>query len=319
MLKVLDEAYVEKHLTTEVCISLMEEALKMERSGECIQYLRTAVPLPNTNILGIMPSWFDRGYFGAKVLSVYHTNGGSAYPSHQGEILLFAKDHGQVLAIVDAMAVTKIRTGAVSAAASAVLANPGPKKLAILGCGAQGASHLEAMAAKFPSLETVALWDAFPAAAQRLAENAPAFGNNNSRKLQAAVCTEAREAVSDADIICTVTPSSVPVLEYAWVKKGAHINAVGACAPHQRELDSDLAAAARFFGDNRESVFHESGDFLFPLKEGRYGEEHFLGTVGDIMLGKIPGRTSPEEITIFEALGMAVEDIACAIYLYEHS
>lgn len=309
-MKFFDANYVEQHLSAARCIPLMEQTLKEERTGDCVQYLRTAIDLPNTNILGLMPSWFERGYFGAKVISVYHTNGGTGYPSHQGEILLFAGEHGNVLSVTDAMAVTKIRTGCVSAAASRALARPDSKVLAILGCGAQGHSHMQALSEVF-ALDEVRCWDVYDPSAQALAEAARKKG------LQSVVCATAQQAVANADIICTLTPAKQPILQHAWIKPGAHINAVGACAPANRELDSDLMAAARVFCDHRESILKESGDFLIPMQEGRYGEEHLTGSVGDVLLGKLPGRTTPEEITVFKAVGMAVEDIACAIYLYE--
>ena len=311
-MKIFERGYVETHLTTDECISIMEQTLKEERSGKCTQYLRTAINMPNTNILGLMPSYFERGYFGAKVISVYHTNAGTGYPSHQGQILLFAKEHGNVLAAIDAMSVTKIRTGCVSAVASRVLANPDSKVLAILGCGAQGHSHLEALAQVF-DLEEVRCWDAYVPSAQALAQAAQTKG------LRGMVCETAQAAVTDADIICTLTPAKDPILQGAWIKPGTHINAVGACAPANRELDSDLMAKARVFCDHQESILHESGDFLIPLKEGRYDATHLLGAVGDVLLDKLPGRSSREDITVFEAVGMAVEDIACAIWLYEQA
>ena len=305
----LDKMFVEENLDMEGCISLMEDVLRQTEEGSCTQYLRTAIELPNKNILGIMPAYFDEGYFGAKILSVYPLNSRDGYPSHQGQIILFEKDHGQVQAIVDAMSVTKIRTGAVSAAASSCLANPDSGCLALLGSGEQAESHLAAMKCRFP-LEEVTVWDLYP-------ERAKAFAERNSRRfgLPVRACETVREAVERADIICTLTPSAEPILSYEWLKPGVHINAVGACSAKARELDSETVLRARFFGDNRESVMHESGDFLIPLGEGRFGEEHFLGTVGQVMNGTIPGRTSREEITVFEALGMAVEDIAAARYL----
>lgn len=309
---VLDETYVQEHLTEADCLRIMEETLKQERDGGCVQYLRTAIEMPNTNVLGMMPAYYENGYFGAKIISVYHTNGGTGYPSHQGQIILFGKEFGNVLAVIDAMSVTKIRTGAVSAVATRALAKDAPKTLAILGCGAQGHSHLDAMTELF-QLETVRCWDLFPESAARLAEAAGRKGCRGQ------ACATVEEAVRDADIICTVTPAKEPILRYEWVKPGAHINAVGACAPAARELDSNLVLHSHFFCDNRESILHESGDFLIPMQEGLYGEEHLAGTVGEVLLGRIPGRTSPEEITIFEAVGMAVEDIACGIYLYEQA
>lgn len=305
---VLDGTYAEKMLTPSLCVSLMRETLQQEEAGACIQYLRTAISLPNTNVLGLMPGWFD-GYFGVKTISVYHTNAGSAYPSHQGQILLFGADHGEILVSVDAASITKIRTGAVSAVASMALARPGSGKLAILGCGAQGESHMRAILDCF-ALTDIYLWDIYPAAAQRLCEKVP-------EEVRGHRCDTVQEAVEDADIICTVTPSATPILKLDWVKRGVHINAVGACAPQQRELDSDLVEQAAFYCDNVESVLHESGDFLFPLKEGRVSEAHIRGTVGQVLNHKIAGRGSDSEITVFEALGMAVEDIAAAKFLYD--
>lgn len=308
----LDAAYIEQHLTTGLCIDLMREVLMEERKGACVQYLRTAVPLPNGNVLGLMPGYSGKGYFGAKIISVYPGNGRDGYPSHQGQIVLFGAEHGEVLAVLDAMSITRIRTGAVSAAASRALANPDAETLAILGCGEQGRSHLAAMAEAFP-LRRVCCWDLVPAAAERLAAAAREKG------LEAKACGDVAAAVRDADIICTLTPSGEPILCSSWVKDGAHINAVGACAPTLRELDSELMARSLVYCDNRESIVHESGDFLIPLQEGRYGESQLLGAVGDVLLGRLPGRRSPRDVTVFDAVGMAVEDMACAIRLYEQA
>ena len=309
-MKIFDKDYVEAHLDSQTCVELMRKALCEESSGESVQYVRTAINLPNTNVLGIMPGYYHRGYFGAKIISVYHTNGGTGYPSHQGEIILFSAEHGEVLAIVDAMSVTKIRTGAVSAAVTKALARPQSSVLAILGCGAQGHSHLAAISGTM-NLTQVRCWDPYEASARNLANAAASNG------IDAVVCATAEEAVRDADIVCTVTPSRTPILRSEWVKNGAHINAVGACAPDARELDSELMKRGRVFCDSVESVFKESGDLLIPMNEGLYGREHLAGTVGEVLLGKAQGRTSDSDVTIFDALGMAVEDIACAIYLYE--
>ncbi|MBR2121919.1 MAG: ornithine cyclodeaminase family protein [Lachnospiraceae bacterium] len=309
---ILDSACVEEHLKSTDCVELMEKTLYELAEGSCVQYLRTAINLPNTNVLGLMPGWFD-GYFGVKTISVYHTNRGSGYPSHQGQILLFESEHGSLLAGIDATSVTKIRTGAVSAVATRLLARPDSSRLCILGCGTQGESHIDAIVPFF-DIKTITLWDAFPEAAGALAAKA---GEGAARGIDIRVCDTAEEAVRDADIICTVTPSALPVLCGSWLKSGAHINAVGACAPNARELDSEAVRRAAFFGDSIDSVEHESGDYLFPLKEGVITREHLRGTIGDILLKKIPGRESDDQITVFEALGLAVEDIAAAKYLYD--
>lgn len=311
-IRFLDSEFVEGNLGAAECISLMEKTLKQIETGECVPFLRTALKLPNQNILGIMPGYFEEGYFGAKILSVYPFNSREGYPSHQGGIVLFEKEHGQVLAIVDAMSVTGIRTGAVSAAASSCLANPASEHMALLGCGEQAKSHLNAMMCRF-ALKRVTVWSRTE---KRAREFVSWCAQNVSGMPEVKVCSSAKEAVRDADIICTLTPSKTPILEYDWIKPGAHINAVGACSPDARELDSQTVVHSRFFGDSWDSVSHESGDFLFPLNEGLISEKHFLGTIGQVLNGSVEGRKSRDDITVFKSLGLAVEDVAAAEYLY---
>lgn len=308
-LLVLDAAFVEEHLDMQVCVDLMTETLKNVETGEDVQYLRNAIKMPNENILGLMPGYSSSGYFGTKVLSVYLQNSQEGYPSHQGQILIFEKEHGQLQGIVDATSVTKLRTGAVSAAASKVLANPDSSKLALLGAGEQGESHLQALLTQF-ALTEVTVWD-------RDFERAQRFADRESAKQQVAItaCQTSQKAVQDADIICTLTPAKAPIIEAAWLKPGVHINAVGACTADTRELATDIVQHARFFGDNEESVMHEAGDFLIPLHEGAITKEHYLGTVGQVIQGAVSGRLAKDDMTVFEALGMAVEDLAVANYL----
>ncbi|EOH86502.1 ornithine cyclodeaminase family protein [Enterococcus pallens] len=308
-LLVLDAAFVEEHLDMQVCVDLMTETLKNVETGEDVQYLRNAIKMPNENILGLMPGYSNSGYFGTKVLSVYLQNSQDGYPSHQGQILIFEKEHGQLQGVVDATSVTKLRTGAVSAAASKVLANPDSSKLALLGAGEQGESHLQALLTQF-ALTEVTVWD-------RDFERAQRFADRESAKQQVAItaCQTSQKAVQDADIICTLTPAKAPIIEAAWLKPGVHINAVGACTADTRELATDIVQQARFFGDNEESVMHEAGDFLIPLHEEAITKDHYLGTVGQVIQGAVSGRLAKDDMTVFEALGMAVEDLAVANYL----
>ncbi|MGG5317069.1 ornithine cyclodeaminase family protein [Enterococcus sp. AZ072] len=308
-LLVLDAAFVEEHLDMQVCVDLMAETLKNVETGEDVQYLRNAIKMPNDNILGLMPGYSNSGYFGTKILSVYLQNSQDGYPSHQGQILIFEKEHGQLKGIVDATSVTKLRTGAVSAAASTVLANPDSSKLALLGAGEQGESHLQALLTQF-TLTEVTIWDKDFERAQRFAER-----ESTKQQIAITACPTSQEAVQDADIVCTITPAKTPIIEAAWLKPGVHINAVGACTADTRELATDIVQKARFFGDNGESVLHEAGDFLIPLNDGAITNEHYLGTIGQVMQGTVPGRLTKEDITVFEALGMAVEDLAVANYL----
>ena len=300
-----------RRLSMAGCIGLMRTVLQDDAEGKSRQYLRTVTPLPGNNLLGFMPAYLGTGdYFGAKVITVFPGNHQAGLPSHQGSVLLFDAEHSALRFMADGDAITQIRTGAVSAVATDLLARPDAKRLALLGAGAQGRSHLEAMAL-VRRLTEVTVWDVRP-------ENARRFAAEMAEKAGCPIraCSCAEEAVRDADIICTLTPSPTPVLESSWVKPGAHINAVGACSATARELSSDLVARCLLYGDSIESVEKESGDYLIPLSEGVIQKGHLRGTIGQLLCGEITGRTSAQDVTLFDALGLAIEDVACAKYLY---
>ncbi len=307
----MDKRQVLRRLSMAGCIGLMRTVLQDDAEGKSRQYLRTVTPLPGNNLLGFMPAYLGTGdYFGAKVITVFPGNHQAGLPSHQGSVLLFDAEHGALRFMADGDAITQIRTGAVSAVATDLLARPDAKRLALLGAGAQGRSHLEAMAL-VRRLTDVTVWDVRP-------ENARRFAAEMAEKAGCPIraCSCAEEAVRDADIICTLTPSPTPVLESSWVKPGAHINAVGACSATARELSSDLVARCLLYGDSIESVEKESGDYLIPLSEGVIQKGHLRGTIGQLLCGETTGRTSAQDVTLFDALGLAIEDVACAKYLY---
>lgn len=307
-MKNISKADVYSKLTPKECINIMQKTLLALEQGEAEQYLRTVTPLPEGGLMGYMPAALP-GCFGAKLITVFHSNTGTEYPSHQGSVLLFDSTYGSLLGMADGGAITEIRTGAVSAVATDLLANLSAHTLALLGAGVQARSHLLAIK-EVRKLTEVTVWDIRE-------EKAEAFAEEMAKQtgLTIKVCATAQEAVQHADIICTLTASKTPVLEKEWVKKGAHINAVGACAKSERELSSALVAAGEMYCDSIESVFAESGDFLIPREEGLFDDTHLRGTIGGLLAGKSQGRITDDEITIFEALGLAVEDVACANYL----
>ena len=307
----MDKRQVLRRLSMAGCIGLMRTVLQDDAEGKSRQYLRTVTPLPGNNLLGFMPAYLGTGdYFGAKVITVFPGNHQAGLPWWEGSVLLFDAEHGALRFMADGDAITQIRTGAVSAVATDLLARPDAKRLALLGAGAQGRSHLEAMAL-VRRLTEVTVWDVRP-------ENARRFAAEMAEKAGCPIraCSCAEEAVRDADIICTLTPSPTPVLESSWVKPGAHINAVGACSATARELSSDLVARCLLYGDSIESVEKESGDYLIPLSEGVIQKGHLRGTIGQLLCGETTGRTSAQDVTLFDALGLAIEDVACAKYLY---
>ena len=304
----VNEAGVHALLPMERCIELMRTALGSLARGEAVLPLRNMVRLPDgSGLLGLMPGYLgEPRSFGLKVVSVMPGNHGTAYDSHQGVVMLFGLTHGQPLAILDATAITAIRTAAASAAATDALARADAGDLALVGSGAQARTHLAAMRAVRP-LRRVRVWSRTRANAERFARD-----EGERHRMAIEVSASAEEAVRGADLVCTTTSAREPVVRGAWIAPGAHVNAVGACFAAQRELDTELVRRARFYTDCRESCRNEAGDFLIPLQEGAITDAHLLGEIGELFLGRVAGRTSPEDVTVFESLGVAVEDLASA-------
>lgn len=294
------------------CVEVMAEALKTLARAEAVLPLRSAVWLPDrSGLLGVMPAYLESPRtIGLKAVTVMPGNHGTEYDSHQGVVLLFEAKHGSPLAVVDATSITAIRTAAVSAVATRILAQEDAGDLAILGSGEQARSHLEAMRA-VRKLRRTRVWSRSP-------ESAWEFANRESERhgLPIEPVASAREAVVGADLICTTTAAQEPVLLGDWLSPGAHINAVGACFPSSRELDTRAVVLSRLFVDRRESAEAEAGDFLIPKQEGAIGDEHIAGEIGEVLLGRVPGRRSAGEITLFKSLGLAIEDLAAAHHVY---
>jgi len=304
----VNEAGVHELLPMDACVSLMRDALTALSRGDAVLPLRSKMFLPDqSGLLGLMPGYLgDPQSFGLKVVAVMPGNHGTPYDSHQGVVMLFGVEHGEPLAILDASAITAIRTAAASAAATDVLARSDAGDLALIGSGVQARTHLAAMKTVRP-LRRVRVWSRNRANAERFAsEESKAAG------VPIEVAETAEAAVKGADLVCTTTSSREPVLQGAWLAAGAHVNAVGACFPNAREVDTEAVRRARLYTDCRESCLKEAGDFIIPRNEGAIDDGHLVGEVGDVFLGKIPGRRSPNEITLYESLGVAVEDLAAA-------
>jgi len=256
------------------------------------------------------------GYLGApaalglKVVSIFPRNHELGRETHLGVVMLFELEHGAPLAILDASSITAIRTAACSGAATRALARDDAGDLAILGAGVQAASHLAAMRAVRP-LRRVRVWSRSAERAHKLAAGVP--------ELAIEVMATAQDAVRGADLICTTTASPTPVLEGAWISPGAHINAAGACFARTRELDTAAVAAARLIVDRRESALAEAGDFLIPRAEGAFSDDHIAGELGDVLLGRVAGRRTADDVTLFKSLGLAVEDLAAAHHVYQRA
>lgn len=315
MTQLLREADVRQLLSMEDTISLMEDALRAFSTGGVVQPVRTMVPAQShAGFLALMPAYLTaQEALGAKAVTFFPKNAGRGLPTHMAVVLLWDHATGELLAMLDGRLITEVRTAATSAAATKVLALPEAVTLGILGAGVQARSHLEALSLVRP-LARVRVWS-------RTAERARAFAEEMSRHQRIPVQAVAtpEEAAGGAQIIVTVTSSQTPVLQGEWVKPGTHINAVGAPRPDWRELDSALVARASLFVDSRAGALVESGDVLLAMREGAVTEAHIRGEIGEVLAGRVAGRRTPEEITLFKSLGMAVEDVATARWVYERA
>jgi ornithine cyclodeaminase len=309
---VLNQDEVRELLPMGECIEVMEAALSSLARGEVLLPLRQITWLPDgKSALATMPAYAGHlGAVGVKVITVFPGNEGTDLDAHQGAVLLFEAERGRPLLICDATEVTAIRTAAVSGVATKHLSREDAGDLAILGSGTQARTHLEAVLA-VRDVRGVRVWS-------RTEEHARAFAERESeaRGVRIEAVPTAEEAVRGADLVCTTTSSQEPVLLGEWLSPGAHVNAVGFSGRFGREVDSEAVARARLFVDRRESAVNEKGDVVIPIEEGAIGEDHIVGELGEVLVGKAPGRASSEEITLFESAGLAVEDLASAHHLH---
>jgi ornithine cyclodeaminase len=295
------------------CAEVLRDALAARARGEVCQPLRTVIrPGDRAGLMALMPAYWpgtDPAY-GLKAICIFGGNPAIGLDAHQGVVLLSSTRTGEPLAILNASAITEIRTAAVSAVATALLARPDATELAIIGTGVQARAHLLAISGSRP-LTGIRVAGRDHARAARFASQLQA-----SAGAAVTACASAREAVAGAGLIVTATSAAEPVLQRGWLAAGTHINAVGACLPHTRELDSATMADAALFADSRESVRGEAGDYLLALAEGAIGPDHVRAEIGELLTGDAAGRSSDQEITVFESLGLAVEDLAAAAYVY---
>ena len=300
------------------CIDVMADALRHVTEGSAVLPLRTVLRLGESpNAFASMPAIVGTGAggsLGAKIISVFPGNDTTPFDSHIGVVLLFDAEFGTLLAIADASSITAIRTSAVSGLATRYLANDDASTLAILGAGVLAMPHVEAICAVRP-ITRLRVWSRSGAAT---GSRAALFAIRAREQfgVEVTLCASVAQAVSDADIVCTITSSRTPVLEGRWLRPGTHVNAVGASMRTARELDTAAVVNARLFGDRRESVMAESGDVLLPIAEGAIRESHLLGELGELVTGSVDGRTSRDQITLFKSLGVAVEDVAALRHIH---
>jgi ornithine cyclodeaminase/alanine dehydrogenase-like protein (mu-crystallin family) len=310
----LNHSEVEQLLPMNECIEVMEQAFVGLAFGEFQQPLRTIFRPPEVKgVMALMPTF--RGgqspLFGLKAICVFPGNAALGKDAHQGGVMLFDGVTGELLALVNASAITAIRTAAVSGLATRLLARADAGNLAIIGAGVQARTHLIAMAC-VRNIKRVRI-------AARRFDSARNFAVEMQPRFPASIepVETPETAVRDADIIVTATTTREPVIRREWISPGAHINAVGTFSPKARELDTATMVDSSVFVDRRESALNEAGDYLLAAAEGAFGPENIRAELADLVTGKHPGRASREEITIFKSLGLAIEDLAAAAHVYE--
>lgn len=309
---IINHREVEQVFTMPIAIDVMRGALLSLERGDAAQPMRTAMTLPaDRGIFWIMPAVAGTpASLGLKALTAYPGNHGSAFDTHQGAVLLFG-EHGELLAIVDATALTATRTAAVSAVATAALARADATELAVLGSGHQAMAHVQAMTCVRP-ISRVRVWSRTSAHADRFAQAAhERFG------LVVTAHDSVKAAIDGAGIICTTTGAQQPIVERRWVQAGTHINAVGSGSRAARELDGDILRSARVFVDRTDSALREAGDIVLAIGDGLFAAGDIAGDLGAVLAGRIVGRSGPDEITLFKSVGLAVEDVAAARATYD--
>jgi ornithine cyclodeaminase len=313
-MRFIDREEVSRRLTYEMCIPIVRQAMIALSRGETKQLLRSIIPLSDGRLFGIMPGALGAGApFGAKLISVFHENSARGMQSHQGLVILFEPESGAPVCAVHAGELTAIRTAAASAVATDALARKDSHCLALLGTGEQAQTHARAIS-KVRALESIVVWGRSPARAQ-------AFADRMSAELNLPVVTAAavREAVAAADIVCTLTSASEPILRGAWVRPGTHLNLVGSGYAGPTEVDNDLVVRSRFIADSREGVLEQGAEFLRAKAAGLIGDEHVVAEIGQVLAGEIDGRRSADEITVYKSLGHVVQDLATAWALYSEA
>jgi ornithine cyclodeaminase len=310
---ILNHDEVTQLLPMKECITLMREALAKLAAGDVHQPLRMIVRPPDAaGVMGLMPSYVsgEQAAYGLKTVCVFSGNPAKGKDAHQGAVLLFSAETGELLALMNASAITAIRTAAVSGVATDLLAREDADDLAIVGAGVQARTHLLAMA-EVRSIKRCRV-------VSRNIEHARRFVDEMSGSVPFAieVVETVAEAVNGADLIATVTNAKKPVVRREWISRGVHLNVVGSSSPHAREVDTATISESALFVDRRESTINEAGDYLFAMREGAIGPDHIRAELGEVLTDQKPGRSSSEEITLFKSLGLAIEDLASANYLY---
>lgn len=305
-IRVLGARDIHDLLSYEHCIAAVERAMVETSAGRAILPLRQVMGTPGgAGRFGMMPGALrGDGSFGIKLISLYPGNPAMGLSSHLGLFVLFEAAHGRPRAILEAGALTAIRTAAASAVATRHLARKDARRLAIIGTGEEAASHLQAIPI-VRDIAEVAVWGRNP-------DKVRAFVARHGEKIAIRPAISVADAVRGADIICTVTAARGPILFGHMLEPGQHVNLVGASTANTAEADGELVRRSRFFVDSRTSAMAEAGELLGAIADGLVDENHIRGEIGAVIAGDLPGRQGDDDITVYKSLGIATQDVAAA-------
>ncbi|MDX2224672.1 MAG: ornithine cyclodeaminase family protein [Rhodospirillaceae bacterium] len=294
------------------CVDVMARAMAQTSARKVVLPLRQFMAVPDTKgKLGLMPGYIaEPARFGLKIVSKYERPPGSAHGTHVGMVVLFDAAEGLPLALLEGGTLTAIRTAAASALATRTLARPESSTLAVLGCGEEAHHHIPAMLAVRP-ISRVVVWGRNAARAKAFVDHLELPAGVN-----AAVAPTVKDALTGADVVCTVTSAATPFVEGAWLAPGQHLNLVGSAIPTTAEVDTATVARTKFYVDYREAALAQAGELLAAIRAGAVRESHIAGEIGEVLLGTRPGRTSAAEITCYKSLGISAQDLAAAEFVY---
>jgi len=314
-MRILNREAVAESLSHAECIDAVEAAMRAVSRGDTIMPLRRYMDIPDHGgKFTLMPGYLGEPCtFGVKIVSKYPRSPDSPYGSHVGAVMIFNSEQGIPLALMDGSELTAIRTAAASALATRILARADAATLAILGTGTQAQHHVQALTCVRPITE-LRVWGRTHAHARRLVRRLalPA-------PIAARVCDSARRAVDGADIVCTTTSAAEPVLEGKWLAPGCHVNLVGAAIASSAEADVDVVTRSRFYVDYKASAMDQAGELLAAIRDGAVSEAHIAGEIGDVLAGRVAGRSNDREITVYKSLGVAAQDLAAAYAAFRNA
>lgn len=309
----LGDGEVRALLTMSEAIRAVEEAFKEKALSRTQSPLKTFLTYEKYNgDHRFMPAYLENlNISGIKIVNT-HPENRSRYglPTVAGIIVLASPENGSILAIMEATWITVVKTAAASAIATRHLARKGGETLGLVGAGLQAIAHLEALS-QVMKLREVRVWSRTRRTAEKLVEQV----SGSYPEVEFKLSGEVREAVEGCDVVATLTPSRKPLVKAEWVEKGVHINAMGADAPGKQELDPAILRKAKIVVDDLEHS-KQSSELNVPLSRGLLSPEHIYAEIGEILLGRKPGRTSPDEITVFASTGVAIQDVATAQIVY---